>query len=508
MDSYAVPALIRLMHHAERQAARRSRKQRRYASYQLDRMDRARPQKAITTAPDDRVRAEIIHAYGEDARARRRRGDPRPGRFVVAPGARARRAGPGCATSTGKPPPPAPKRKRKLPGGKEEAEEKPDYLTYREMAMLALQKQLAAIDDEPPDANAIGQADDRRAVRLLRQAARRPSGTRSSPRRRPRSSAAICRRATDEYGWILAHDPNYARAARWRTRSPRYADSLRDQGERPRALGYYRQAVDLDPDGPEARYAAARVALSTASSRSSAATPTPARSAARWRSTRRWSRRRRGWRAPSGWRRGGGWLGRRGAGGRAGDRLPLVAAVAQERAGVGAADYARETVARSPMPKARSMRATSATLLLEAAVRQRLLFVLEDVLKLAPAAFRRRACGRPGTAPCPRRRRAARTCGRTCASVSANARRSTRTSGRGAAKRSTIGGQLAPGLMLRAQRGDEVGELVRLLEHREDVLLLVALVIVLDELAHDGRGVPSASSGSDVPASSRRDASP
>ena len=41
-------------------------KQRRYAAYQLDRMDRQRPQKAIATAPDDRVRAEIIHAYGEE----------------------------------------------------------------------------------------------------------------------------------------------------------------------------------------------------------------------------------------------------------------------------------------------------------------------------------------------------------------------------------------------------------------------------------------------------------
>ena len=40
-------------------------KMRRYASYQMDRMDRLRPSKAVSTAPDDVTRAEILHAYGE-----------------------------------------------------------------------------------------------------------------------------------------------------------------------------------------------------------------------------------------------------------------------------------------------------------------------------------------------------------------------------------------------------------------------------------------------------------
>src|SRR4051812_34620610 len=149
MESYAVPALIRLMH---THGAKLS-KQRRYASYQLDRMDRARPQKAIAAAPDDRVKSAIIHAYGEekaleavdailaqvDAPSHRVRKEARWAwlRYV-----------------TGKPPPPAPKRKRKLPGGREEEEEKPDYLTYREIALLALQRQMQAINNEPPSAKA------------------------------------------------------------------------------------------------------------------------------------------------------------------------------------------------------------------------------------------------------------------------------------------------------------------------------------------------------------------
>jgi hypothetical protein len=41
----------------------------------------------------------------------------------------------------------------------------------------------------------------------------------------------------------------------------RYADSVRDQGDVPKALGLWRQAIDLAPDGPDARAAQARVAL-------------------------------------------------------------------------------------------------------------------------------------------------------------------------------------------------------------------------------------------------------
>src|SRR5205085_10321555 len=51
---------------------------------------------------------------------------------------------------TGPPPPEAPRRKRKLPGGHTESEEKEDYLNYREMAVLALNKKLAALHEDEP----------------------------------------------------------------------------------------------------------------------------------------------------------------------------------------------------------------------------------------------------------------------------------------------------------------------------------------------------------------------
>ena len=69
------------------------------------------------------------------------------------------------------------------------------------------------------------------------------------------------KRATDEYGWILAHDPNYAHRGEMARAFARYGDELRARGLLSQAVGYYRQAVDLDPAGPEAGRAGARVAL-------------------------------------------------------------------------------------------------------------------------------------------------------------------------------------------------------------------------------------------------------
>jgi tetratricopeptide (TPR) repeat protein len=258
MDSFAVPALIRLMH----QASTKQNpfwKQRRYASYQLDRMDRARPSKAIATAPDDRVKAEIIHAYGE---SRALDAVEAVLNQVDSPAHRVRREARWAWLRyvTGRAPPPAPKRKRKLPGGKEEAEEKPDYLTYREIATLALQKQLAAINNEPPNANATAKqmTDELFEYYDKKRAAEWDTEFADAKAREERGDV---KGATDEYGWILAHDPTYARRGEMAHAFARYGDSLHEAGDVARALGYWRQAIDLAPEGPDARYAGARVAL-------------------------------------------------------------------------------------------------------------------------------------------------------------------------------------------------------------------------------------------------------
>ena len=254
MDSWAIPELVMLMHREKSPA-----KQRRYASYQLDRMDRARPSKAIATAPEDNVRAAIIHAYGE---TRALDAVEAVLNQVDSPSHRVRREARWAWLRyvTGKAPPPAPKRKRKLPGGQLEAEEKPDYLTYREIATLALQKQLAAINDAPPDANKSAKelTDELFDYYDKKRAAEWDAAFVAA---QAKEHDGDLRAATDGYGWILAHDPTYARRGEMAHAYALLGDSLRDQGETARALGAWRQAIDLAPDGADARYAAARVVL-------------------------------------------------------------------------------------------------------------------------------------------------------------------------------------------------------------------------------------------------------
>ncbi len=96
MDSYAIPALIRLMH-IQGPAALHLSKQRRYASYQLDRMDRARPQKP---SPRRRMIGCAPPSFTRTAKSgRSTRWRPSWRRSTRRPIASdERRAGPGCAT--------------------------------------------------------------------------------------------------------------------------------------------------------------------------------------------------------------------------------------------------------------------------------------------------------------------------------------------------------------------------------------------------------------------------
>src|SRR6185312_9226079 len=127
--------------------------------------------------------------------------------------------------------------------------------------------------------------------------------------------------------------------------------------------------------------------------------------------------------------------------------------------------------------------------LLEAAVRQRLLAILEHVLQPRQLALTdERAKGGEEHGVLARGVRlvhaddlAQRLGDRLAAGVALHAC--------GGGEPLHLGGELAAGLMLRAQRGDEVGQLVGLLEAREDELLFVLLVIVLDEGADDERRV-------------------
>jgi hypothetical protein len=243
----AVAPLVRLQYQKGTPAQPLT-KQRRYAVYQLDRMDRARPSKAVDGASDDRLRAELLRAYGEvrapdaveavlgqiTASSHRVRREARAAfrRYVEGP-----------------PPPSAPKRKRRLPGGKEETEEKADYLTYREIAELALKKRLAEVGltvSEPASAQQMFEA-----LVARDDAERAAEWERAFVAARQRADGGDLEGAVGEYEWILAHDPTSARRAEMSATFAALADRKRSGGRLDEAAGLYWKAAALS-DGTEA----------------------------------------------------------------------------------------------------------------------------------------------------------------------------------------------------------------------------------------------------------------
>lgn len=249
MGSYAVPGLIRIYNNRTRANA----KMRRYASYQLDRMDRLRPSKAIATAPDDVVRADIIHAYGEvqaldaveavleqvDASSHRVRREARWAwrRYVDGPE-----------------PPAAPKRKRKLPGGKEENEEKEDYLNYREMAVLALGRTFQTIWNQDPDPKlSASQLTDQLFAHYDKHREEQYEQLFASAT--SHAAAGDLEKAVSEFAWILANQPDHPRRADMADAFRRYGEQLAQSGSPDglsRGLGLMRQALALAPGQPGA----------------------------------------------------------------------------------------------------------------------------------------------------------------------------------------------------------------------------------------------------------------
>lgn len=271
MGSVALSTLIRRIHLQGKGTG----KQNRWALWQLDRMDRARPAKALATAPDDRVRAEILHAYGEV------RSIDAVGAVLAhvdSPSRQVRRAARWAWMQyvAGPLPPAPPLRKRKLPGGKEESEAKQDYLSARELATLSLERELAALGPGNDGGPATGSPmfQDRkpdepirpeRAQQLTnvlfayydtRHAAAWEEQLRAA---QAQQSAGDLEGAVREYRQILLYDPFHERRGEM-------AEAFLTLGERRFAAGDYRaaatylqQGVALAPDPAKTRPAQAKL---------------------------------------------------------------------------------------------------------------------------------------------------------------------------------------------------------------------------------------------------------
>jgi tetratricopeptide (TPR) repeat protein len=133
MEPYCEPALI-----LESQSRNYDRK--RYANYQLERLDRQEPYKALSSAvADEALTLAILDAFRV---TKHREAVHAVWSKVSSDSPRVRAAARAAweAYITGPPPPPAPKKKLQLPGGKLTKKEKPLWLTYRELADNELRK--------------------------------------------------------------------------------------------------------------------------------------------------------------------------------------------------------------------------------------------------------------------------------------------------------------------------------------------------------------------------------
>ncbi len=132
MEPYSIPALTR-----ESQGAN---DRRRYATWQLERLDRQEPNKAIAaTAGDETITIALLDVF----RTTRHREAVHAVWTVVnadSPRVRAAAREAWMAYITGPPPPPAPRKKLQLPGGKLTKKPKAMWLTSRELADNELRK--------------------------------------------------------------------------------------------------------------------------------------------------------------------------------------------------------------------------------------------------------------------------------------------------------------------------------------------------------------------------------
>jgi hypothetical protein len=196
----AVPTLIRI--------AFSKTKPRRYANWQLDRMDRQRPEAAMAQIRDDRLRAEILTAYGEVL-------SPQAVHVVLgetdASSPRVRKAARQAWMQyvTRKPPDP-PKRKLKLNNGKESDEEKELYLNVHELADLEIRRQWPALMGEPANPEK-SLAELSQALFAARDAERTKRWDTLFAEAQALEKSGDLKGAVDRYNWILAQDPYYAR---------------------------------------------------------------------------------------------------------------------------------------------------------------------------------------------------------------------------------------------------------------------------------------------------------
>lgn len=234
---------------------------RRYATYQLERLDRQDPAKALAAATSDEA---LLIAILDTFRTTKHREavyavfdyiDKESPRVREA----ARKAWLGYVV--GKPPPPAPKRKMQLPGGKLAEKETPLWLTYRELAEEKLRKASEELlgtpigENEKVDTEAVS-----RAVFAHYDAIRAKRDTEQWSAAKAMAAAGDAAGAVARLDELLAVNPERGDAAERAEMAGIYlahAKALQQQEKWSESAAAFSTALGLAPEGGAAKDAAA-----------------------------------------------------------------------------------------------------------------------------------------------------------------------------------------------------------------------------------------------------------
>ena len=262
MEPYSIPALMK-----ESQSRNWNRK--RYSNYQLERVDRQEPSKALAAATGDE---NLLIAILDVWRATRHREAVQAvWSKVNADSARTRAAARAAwhAYIDGKPPKPAPKKKLVMPGGKLTKEEKPLWLTYRELADNELRRNSNELlgTDYPIVDPTLDDSDEGRRPRKVEkidlQGVTKELFAYYDKQRAEREAkqwaeaAAMAKTgdlatATKLLDRLLAANPDHGAKPQMAQVYFTYAKELEKQGKWSDAAAAYSKAHGLAPDGPKA----------------------------------------------------------------------------------------------------------------------------------------------------------------------------------------------------------------------------------------------------------------
>jgi hypothetical protein len=247
MSPYSIPALLRASQEKKVAAGSYAR----YASYQLDRLEKNRPAYALSAAPDDALEIAMLDAIREVRH-------PDAVTAVLertnsgAPAVRKAAREAWLAYVTGPPPPPAPKAKRKLAGNKLSDEALPLYLTYREFADQELRRVLTEKTGAAPDARLDVEQMTTKLWELY-DAERTAVWDGDMKAAADLAAKGDHAGAVAKYDAILMQDPTYARRAQM---VPTYLALGKQQAEAKewdKAVLTYHKAYSIDPAGPSAK---------------------------------------------------------------------------------------------------------------------------------------------------------------------------------------------------------------------------------------------------------------